>query len=114
MGSNGRAEGHSEILVAKDNVERYLKHFKQEIDERLTRIFKGIKELKESGFAVDAVAPQAAIYLTIKMSLVGKTTHDGEILESQSDVTDYLLSEAKLAIVPFYAFGAEKVRHGIG
>jgi aspartate aminotransferase len=27
-------------------------------------------------------------------------------LQSQSDVTAYLLDEARLAIVPFYAFGA--------
>jgi aspartate aminotransferase len=30
----------------------------------------------------------------------------GELLQSQADVTAYLLNEAKLAIVPFYAFGA--------
>ena len=29
-------------------------------------------------------------------------------LKSQADVTEYLLSKAHLAIVPFYAFGAEK------
>ena len=30
------------------------------------------------------------------------------MLLNQSDVTSYLLQEAKLAIVPFYAFGAPK------
>jgi aspartate aminotransferase len=29
-------------------------------------------------------------------------------LQTQADVTNYLLAEAKLAIVPFYAFGASK------
>jgi aspartate aminotransferase len=38
--------------------------------------------------------------------LAGKKTADGKLLASQSDVTDYILSEAKLAVVPFYAFGA--------
>jgi aspartate aminotransferase len=57
---------------------------------------------------VDAVAPVAAIYLTIKIDLVGKTTPDGSLLKTQADVTSYLLQYASLAIVPFYAFGAPK------
>ena len=28
------------------------------------------------------------------------------MLDKQKDVTDYILNEAKLAVVPFYAFGA--------
>ena len=39
------------------------------------------------------------------MDLTGKTSDTGVKLETQADVTDYLLNEAKLAIVPFYAFG---------
>ena len=31
---------------------------------------------------------------------------DGKKLETQSDVTSYILREAKLAVVPFYCFGA--------
>ena len=64
--------------------------------------------MKEEGFAVDVIAPQGAIYLTIKIDLAGKKKADGSILETQADVTQYLLDEAKLAIVPFYAFGAAK------
>ncbi|HUQ96408.1 MAG TPA: hypothetical protein VM010_02000, partial [Chitinophagaceae bacterium] len=57
---------------------------------------------------VDAVTPEAAIYLTVKFDLVGKKRPDGEFLLTQADVTSYLLQYAKLAIVPFYAFGAPK------
>jgi aspartate aminotransferase len=70
-------------------------------------IYNGFKALREKGHPVDAVAPQAAIYLTLKIDLRGKTAN-GKFLETQSDVTSYLLDEAKLAIVPFYAFGAGK------
>ena len=41
-----------------------------------------------------------------KIDATGKQTANGVILEKQSDVTAYLLNEAKLAIVPFYAFGS--------
>jgi aspartate aminotransferase len=43
----------------------------------------------------------------VKIDLKGKQA-DGNMLETQVQVTDYLLSEAGLAIVPFYAFGADR------
>jgi aspartate aminotransferase len=98
----------AKFLTQKSNVEKYLKNFKVEIEERLVRIYDGFIKLKEEGYSVDAVAPQAAIYLAIKIDLVGKTLADGSRLNNQSDVSAYILSEAKLAIVPFYAFGAER------
>ena len=55
---------------------------------------------------MDAIAPQAAIYLTVKIDATGRKTSNGFVLEKQSDVTAYLLNEAKLALVPFYAFGS--------
>jgi aspartate aminotransferase len=98
----------AKYLLQTKNVERYLVGFKAEVEERLRRIYEGFEILKNEGFSVDAVSPQAAIYLTIRFDLLGKTKADGEALQNQSDVTDYLLSEAKLAVVPFYAFGADK------
>jgi len=89
----------------KDAIDRFLYRFKEKVLVRLTKIFEGIQELKKQGYSVDAIAPQAAIYLTIKMDLSGKSTSDGITLNDQADVTSYLLNEAKLAIVPFYAFG---------
>src|SRR5205814_9481913 len=71
-------------------------------------IYDGFKKLMKEGFDVDAIAPQAAIYLTIKLNLAGKTTKTGKLLETQTDVTAYILNEAKLAVVPFYAFGASR------
>ncbi len=62
--------------------------------------------LKEEGLPVDAIAPEAAIYLTINIPAAGKSTAMGTVLATQSDVTAYLLNEAKLALVPFSAFGA--------
>ncbi len=97
----------AKFLVKEEAIKKYLVHFKSEIEERLRRIYKGLMQLKEEGFTVDAIAPQAAIYLTIQIDLVGKTTPDGQLLLKQSDVTNYLLNEASLAIVPFYAFGAD-------
>ncbi len=95
----------AKYLVQKEAIAKYLTHFKAEIEERLRNIHNGFIALKEKGYSVDSVTPQAAIYLTIKIDLVGKTTVEGTILETQADVTSYILSEAKLAVVPFSAFG---------
>ena len=57
---------------------------------------------------MDAVSPEAAIYLTIKIDLKGKKLKDGMELNSQEDVTSFLLQYAHLAVVPFHAFGAPK------
>lgn len=95
-------------LMQEDLVTAYLNEIKESLHYRLTHIYKGFQNLKAKGFAVDAIAPQAAIYLTVQFDLVGKKTHDGTVLSKQEDVTAYLLAEAKLAIVPFSAFGAGK------
>jgi len=48
------------------------------------------------------------MYLSVKIDAAGKHTAEGSLLHDQSDVTRYLLDEAKLAIVPFSVFGTEE------
>ena len=100
-------KGTAVFLKNKEAIVTYIDTFKKEIAYRLEAIYKGLMDLKRQGYAVDAIAPEAAIYLTIQFDLVGKRTAQQVLLEKQSDVTSYLLKEAGLAIVPFSAFGAE-------
>ncbi len=95
-------------LTKKDSIHRFLSVFRKEIEERLQRIYEGLKQMKNDGLPVDAIAPEAAIYLTIKIDASGKKTPEGKTLESQSDVTAYVLNQAGIAVVPFYAFGTER------
>lgn len=101
-------KGLTKFLGETETINAYFTHFKAEVEERLRRIYEGFVRLKAEGFAVDAIAPEAAIYLTLKIDLAGKQTAGGKKLESQADVTSYLLQAASLAVVPFYAFGADK------
>ena len=98
----------AKFLFQREAIKKFLADFKSEIEQRLREIYNGFMKLKSQGFSVDAIAPEAAIYLTIKINLAGKTTEDGKLLADQSDVTAYLLNEASLAVVPFYAFGASR------
>jgi aspartate aminotransferase len=79
---------------------------KEKINARLTGFYNGFQALKAAGFKVDAITPQAAIYLTVQFNLHGQKTANGTVLATTKDITKYLLDEAKLAIVPFSAFGA--------
>lgn len=92
-------------LARTDDVDKYLTKFKSEVDARLEGFYKGFIELKAEGFSVNAIAPQAAIYLTVQFDLHGKKTENGTVLENTKAITKYLLEEARVAIVPFYAFG---------
>lgn len=86
----------------------FLNEQKQKINERLQAFYNGIIKLKEKGYPVNAIAPQAAIYLTVQFNLNNKTTVNGLKLSNSKEVTSFLLNEAKLAIVPFYAFGTSQ------
>lgn len=84
----------------------FVKDINGKINTRLQGFYEGFQALKNEGFRVDAIAPEAAIYLTVQFSLHGQKTEDGTVLETTQDVTKYILDEAKVAIVPFYAFGS--------
>ena len=95
-------------LQQGQQVSDYLTHIKTELNDRLIAFYNGFCDLENKGYAVKAIEPQAALYLTVQFDLIGKTTSAGSTLHTIQDVTSYLLQVAKLAIVPFYAFGTSK------
>ncbi|MNY38839.1 aspartate aminotransferase [compost metagenome] len=68
----------------------------------------GVQQLKSEGFDVDSIEPMGAIYLTVKVNMKGKTTPDGKVLNTASEVNFYLIKEAGMALVPFSAFGTSE------
>lgn len=96
------------FLMNTSAVDGFFSEFKNELFTRLNTFYEGIMEIKKSGYDVDAIYPQGALYLTVKLNLVGKKTADGKVLNNIDDVLGYILEEGKIALVPFYAFGAEK------
>lgn len=93
-------------LENKPALKKFLSSFKDEVSYRLNGFYRVFQTLKQEGYKVDCIAPQAAIYLTVKFDLCGMKTAEGNILTNQKEVTKYILDKAKLAIVPFSAFGA--------
>ena len=96
------------FLMNTTAVDEFFDDFKNELFTRLNTFYEGIMKIKDSGYDVDAIYPQGALYLTVKLNLLGKKTADGKVLNSIDDVLGYILEEGKIALVPFYAFGADK------
>lgn len=96
----------AKFLEDEASLNNYFAAFREAVALRLTSFHEGFQKLKSEGFNVDSIAPQAAIYLTIQINLKGKRTPEGVELKEQTDVTEYVLTQAGLAVVPFEAFGA--------
>jgi aspartate aminotransferase len=86
-------------------VDVFLNGFKSKVQASLDALYNGFQELKREGFDVDAVVPMGAIYLTLKINYIGKTTPAGALLKDSADLNFYLIHEAQAALVPFSAFG---------
>ena len=96
------------FLNRTDAVEATIQKHRDMISERVNKLFNGFSALREIGFPVDAIQAEGAMYLTVKIDLIGKTTEDGELLKDAQDVTMFLIKQAKVGFVPFYCFGASK------
>ena len=98
----------AEFLNQSQAVDSFMDDFKPKIQSSLEVLYNGFQQLKSEGFNVDAIEPMGAIYLSVKIDLAGKTTPEGQVMKTSQDVTFYVLHQAKLAIVPFSAFGSSR------
>ena len=96
------------LLLNDDAIDGYHATMIGEIEARLNLLYNGIHDLREEGFSVDAIPPMGAIYLTAQFNLIGRKTRSGIILNTNEAIRKYLLEEARLALVPFQAFGSEE------
>src|SRR5690606_37723876 len=97
----------AKFITQNDALDSYLEEFKNRVRESLQALYDGFIQLKSEGYAVDAIKPMGAIYLTVQVDYIGKTTPDGEVLKTGADLVMYLIKEAGAGIVPFSAFGTD-------
>ena len=95
----------AEFLDNTPAVNEFVNDFKGKIAHSLEVLHAGIQEMTSKNFAVDSIKPMGALYLTIKLDYVGKTTEDGKVLKDSTDLVFYLIEKAGVALVPFSAFG---------
>lgn len=97
-----RPEQHATAALLDDTaaIDGWLATFLPAIKARLDRIYDAFAAWKAEGLPVDAIAPEGAIYLSVRIDLEGRPGFADE-----ADVLRYLLDEAGCAVIPFSAFG---------
>ncbi len=96
----------AKLLSDTNEVLAFISTMRAGVQQRLVALYSGITSLHHEGFPVSAISPMGAIHLSVQFSLNGKRTPFGEVLSTNEDIRQYLLQEARLAVVPFQAFGS--------
>lgn len=96
------------FLRKHETVDQFLSTTKTKIYGRLQQFYDGFQRLKQAGYPVEAIAPSAAMYLTVRFSLKGKKDIQGHTIHNTAETTSYILQQASIALVPFSAFGADQ------
>jgi aspartate aminotransferase len=97
-----------QFLAETQAVDGFLSEFRQQLQKRLDGFYQAFMALKEKGFDVDAIPPQAAIYLSVRLNLKNRKTPLGYILVSDEDVHQFLMNDAGMGVLPFSWFGARQ------
>lgn len=92
------------LLDAPDTLRAFQTTMKAKVKERLDALHAGFTAMKREGLPVEVIAPQGAIYLSVRFDLFGRTIQ-GRAIHTNDDVRKLLLESAGFAIVPFQAFG---------
>jgi len=99
------------FLGQRGLVDGWLASFKPQLQARLDIIYEAFTDMAARGLPVEAIPPQGAIYLSVRLDLVGRDCPTdgptGGKFESNEDIRRYLLEAARVAVVPFRAFGME-------
>jgi len=97
------------LLEDGAGIDAFHRRMLAEVEARLASLHEGVQSLARDGFDVEAIPPEGAIYLSVRMNLFGRTRPDtGAVLRTNGDVRRYLLDSAGFAVVPFQAFGLEE------
>ena len=96
----------AEFLRDETAVREFQQQFVAGVSARLRALDAGVGAMRREGLPVESVAPQGAIYLSVRFALNGARAPGGSSLGTNEEIRRYLLEEAGVAVVPFQAFGA--------
>jgi aspartate aminotransferase len=87
------------LLDAPATIATYHEDMRARVRERLDRLAAGFEALRRDGYPVEVIAPQGAIYLSVRVAIPGN---------SNEATRKLLLDRAGFALVPFQAFGLKE------
>lgn len=97
----------AEFLRDTEAVDAFLATMNERVQERLDALYRGFNEMRDRGYPVECIEPQGAIYLSLRLDLIGRNL-GGVKLESNEVIRKVMLDRAGMAVVPFQAFGLEE------
>ena len=87
-------------------VDRFRANMLEGIGDRLNTLYEGLAAMNGDGYPVECIAPQGAVFLSLRLDWIGKTIN-GVKIETNEQIRILMLEEAGMAVVPFQAFGVE-------
>jgi aspartate aminotransferase len=87
------------LLDDEATIAAYHAEMRARVRERLDRLALGFEAMRKDGLPVEVIAPQGAIYLSVRVALPGATNEA---------TRKRLLDKAGFAVVPFQAFGLKQ------
>jgi aspartate aminotransferase len=94
----------ADFLRSGEEMAAFLVEMRDRVLRRLRALHDGFRSMREDGYPVECIRPQGAMYLSLRLDLVGRSI-GGRRLESNEAIRRLLLERAGLAVVPFQAFG---------
>ncbi len=97
-----------EVLVDAATLSEYHQEMSGKVQARLNLLYQGFQRMGQEGLGVEAISPQGAIYLSVRLPLHGRrlpAEHGGGVIATNEQIRRYLLDAAGLGVVPFQAFG---------
>jgi aspartate aminotransferase len=88
-------------------VREFQEAMSERVSTRLEALYAGFSEMKRDGYPVECVNPQGAIYLSLRLDLIGRS-RAGKPIDSNESIRHLLLEHAGLAVIPFQAFGLKE------
>jgi aspartate aminotransferase len=95
----------AKVLCDTKAVDQYIDGMRHDATDRLRALAEGLRAMKADGLPVDCIEPEGAIYVSAQFDLRGRSTPNGNRLETNDQIRKYLLDAAGLGAVPFQAFG---------
>jgi aspartate aminotransferase len=97
----------AEFLLNAEAMRAFQSEMNERVQQRLSALYEGFESMRRDGYAVECISPQGAIYLSLRLDLIGRTL-GGRRLDTNENIRELLLDKAGLAVVPFQAFGLEE------
>jgi aspartate aminotransferase len=96
----------AEFLDDTAAITTYRAAMEQALSARLDALHGGFTALRHAGHPVDCIRPEGAMYLSLRLNLVGRSV-DGMVMSDTETIRQLLLHHAGVAAVPFEAFGCK-------